>query len=643
MSQQGEAQWQGWRGASLIAITYVYFLIFAQFAFLKRLAELGIADAHLKAVMGAMALGGIAVSLLAPRLTRWPSLGMRIRLGLSTCGIAAALTLLQLGMAGSIGVAGLIGCGLGLLTVTLVTHLRRWLGSRNPLLMVALGTGAGYFICNFPPLFSASPQTQAVVAAMFCFVGIAVSFADTEKSIVETNVAAERRISFARVLICFTALVWLDSAAFFIIQNTPALKAGTWEGSLHLWVNGGLHFIAAVACAWVLRRFGLATLFSAAFLALAAACLLLLDRHRVVVASVFYPIGVSLYSVALVAYPSLLAPSYSMAERGRRAGWIYAIAGWFGSAMGIGMAQNLGHVPVAFVVTAAGLVLAPAIAGIFRRRKREVVATVALVTVGVCVDRVTTGVQPKQPVLSSIERGRHVYIAEGCINCHSQYVRPRTRDVVMWGPVQSIEELRREHPPLIGNRRQGPDLAEVGNRRSPLWLRAHFYVPSEVSHGSFMPSYGYLFQNRRGDDLVAYLESLRGVQVDQHVAMESSWRPSPEALTSASSQEGGRLYHIDCSTCHDAGGTTRGTWQGSFRRLPPNLVTGPFPHLSTSETPQELRNRVAQIIKFGIPDTDMPGHEYFSDSDIASISQWLVQNMSYSSGNYNRVKPKEKQ
>ena len=32
----------GWQGASLVAITYVYFLIFAQFAFLKRLATLGI-------------------------------------------------------------------------------------------------------------------------------------------------------------------------------------------------------------------------------------------------------------------------------------------------------------------------------------------------------------------------------------------------------------------------------------------------------------------------------------------------------------------------------------------------------------------------------------------------------------------------
>ena len=35
---------EGWQGVVLIATTYVYFLIFAQFGFLKRLAELGITE-----------------------------------------------------------------------------------------------------------------------------------------------------------------------------------------------------------------------------------------------------------------------------------------------------------------------------------------------------------------------------------------------------------------------------------------------------------------------------------------------------------------------------------------------------------------------------------------------------------------------
>src|ERR1700693_1813694 len=96
-----EARCSGWRGVGLIAVTYVYFLIFAQFAFLKRLAILDIADAHLKAVMGAMAIGGIVLSLLAPRLTFAPSPPLRLRAGLAACGAAALLTLLPLGLAAS--------------------------------------------------------------------------------------------------------------------------------------------------------------------------------------------------------------------------------------------------------------------------------------------------------------------------------------------------------------------------------------------------------------------------------------------------------------------------------------------------------------------------------------------------------------
>jgi len=40
----------------------------------------------------------------------------------------------------------------------------------------------------------------------------------------EAQALPQHNLSFLRVLLCFAALVWLDSAAFFIIQNTPALK-----------------------------------------------------------------------------------------------------------------------------------------------------------------------------------------------------------------------------------------------------------------------------------------------------------------------------------------------------------------------------------------------------------------------------------
>ena len=173
------------------------------------------------------------------------------------------------------------------------------------------------------------------------------------------------------MLACFTALVWLDSAAFFIIQNTPDIEGRhmariTHLGPMACCIFGGAGKRMAACAAGVLSLFS-----PLAFLALGIACLLLLDPDRVLLASIFYPIGVSLYSVALVAYPSLLAPATSAAERGRQAGWLYAIAGWSGSAMGIGMGQNLGYVPPVFVLAAGAVVLLPWLLRFFLQRERE--------------------------------------------------------------------------------------------------------------------------------------------------------------------------------------------------------------------------------------------------------------------------------
>ncbi len=107
-----------------------------------------------------------------------------------------------------------------------------------------------------------------------------------------------------------------------------------------------------------------------------------------------------------------------------------------------------------------------------------------------------------------IRRGREVYIAEGCIHCHSQYVRPGTIDEERWGPAKPLPELERQRPPLFGNRRQGPDLQNVGDRRTPDWIRRQLQKPRDVIPGSRMPAYARLFRNGDGEALVAYLLSL---------------------------------------------------------------------------------------------------------------------------------------
>lgn len=111
-----------------------------------------------------------------------------------------------------------------------------------------------------------------------------------------------------------------------------------------------------------------------------------------------------------------------------------------------------------------------------------------------------------------VSRGRVVYIAEGCIHCHSQYVRPGTRDEEWFGPAHPLAEIGRQRPPLLGNRRQGPDLQNVGSRRPAEWLRLQLQTPRVVMPGSRMPAYGHLFRAGApsdGEALVAYLLSLK--------------------------------------------------------------------------------------------------------------------------------------
>ena len=56
------------------------------------------------------------------------------------------------------------------------------------------------------------------------------------------------------------------------------------------------------------------------------------------------------------------------------------------------------------------------------------------------------------------QRGRRVYLREGCWYCHSQYVRPVTGETRRWGPVSEAGEYAYDVPHLFGTRRIGPDL-----------------------------------------------------------------------------------------------------------------------------------------------------------------------------------------
>jgi cbb3-type cytochrome c oxidase subunit II len=615
----------GWQGIVLVSGTYTYFLIFAQFGFLKQLNGLGLSAAHLKAVMAAMAVGGIVASLVAARFRPEANPARRLQGALMGCVLAAALTLLPLTVAGSMVIAALIGVSLGALTVTLVTHLPRWMGTRQPLFKIALGTGAAYFISNIPALFTASPHAIAITVAVLLAVCLPLARMELPVESAPAREIPARANPFLLVLVWFTALVWFDSAAFYIIQHAPALHSGAWVGSAHLWRTGGIHLAAALLAAWLLARRGLTVTLTSAFALLAGACVFLLHPMYAAPAAWLYPMGVSLYSVALVAYPAYLLVA-EVKERARQAGYLYAVAGWIGSAMGIGMAQHLHRVPPAFIGGAAILFAVPVV-WMCRRYWREMLAIVVVCGVSWGVEQGIRVVHPQPAAAeSAVERGRHVYISEGCIHCHSQYVRPHTQDGLLWGPVSNVHQVQQEKPPLIGNRRQGPDLTNVGSRRSPLWLRIHLMDPRAVSPHSIMPSYAYLFRNQRGNELVDYLASLKSKNSKEHLQkVLSTWTPNPKAAQAARHLNGKVLTHEFCATCHSADGVVRQRWGSDFRKKPQSLARGKWKQIPANAPPGEQRLALERIIKFGMPGTNMPGHEYLPDAQIEAMAQWIIQ------------------
>ena len=87
------------------------------------------------------------------------------------------------------------------------------------------------------------------------------------------------------------------------------------------------------------------------FVVLGAAALLVQQDDWRLAGAWLYPVAVSLYSTALVCWPALLG-GRGPRSSAWRAAVLFAVAGWFGSAKGIGMVTRLERIPTAFVIVA---------------------------------------------------------------------------------------------------------------------------------------------------------------------------------------------------------------------------------------------------------------------------------------------------
>ena len=111
-------------------------------------------------------------------------------------------------------------------------------------------------------------------------------------------------------------------------------------------------------------------------------------------------------------------------------------------------------------------------------------------------------VKSNVPTIASVKpytplelEGRDLYIREGCVNCHSQMIRPFRDETERYGDYSKAGEFVYDHPFLWGSKRTGPDLHREGGRMPDAWHYHHMLDPTSMSPGSIMPRYPWLISD----------------------------------------------------------------------------------------------------------------------------------------------------
>jgi cytochrome c oxidase cbb3-type subunit II len=200
------------------------------------------------------------------------------------------------------------------------------------------------------------------------------------------------------------------------------------------------------------------------------------------------------------------------------------------------------------------------------------------------------------PLSGDAKAGKLIYIAEGCVGCHSQQVRNVEMDKVFGsrpGMASDYANIGRTSiwqntATLMGTERTGPDLTDVGNRQSSRdWNLMHLFQPRSVVPQSIMPSYQWLFEmkdhpsktdvvvtipaaflngasgkvvaTQKALQLVAYIQSLKqtplpvGSKTPDFLYKKPAVANSGATGTNATA-DGETLYAANCMSCHQQNG-----------------------------------------------------------------------------------------
>ncbi len=148
------------------------------------------------------------------------------------------------------------------------------------------------------------------------------------------------------------------------------------------------------------------------------------------------------------------------------------------------------------------------------------------------------GVRPYTPLE---QRGRDIYVAEGCYVCHSQQVRPFRDEQIRYGHYSLAAESKYSHPFQWGSKRTGPDLARVGGKYSDAWQVQHLRYPRTVVPESVMPNYPHLLaKDLATDQLEDRMRALKAVGVPYTEEKSDLYRKNAERW----GQEMADMLHI---------------------------------------------------------------------------------------------------
>lgn len=215
------------------------------------------------------------------------------------------------------------------------------------------------------------------------------------------------------------------------------------------------------------------------------------------------------------------------------------------------------------------------------------------------------------PLSGDALAGKSVYVAEGCVGCHSQQVRNVAMDKMFGsrpGIASDYANLKRMNvwqntATVMGTSRIGPDLTNVAERQSSKdWHLMHLFNPRSVIPQSIMPSYEWLFEikdsalktdvvvsmptnflgGRTGKvvakkealQLLAYLLTLKQTPLpDGTKPMQFLYKNDKQQVTAAGTPAAGvngqTLYAANCQSCHQPSGEGL---KGAFPPLKGSLV-----------------------------------------------------------------------